>query len=97
MTNNIINTYFFDLIKVATESKNKLSGIPTPNEWKEIYTIAKKQTLVGILFSALDRLPVEQRPPKPLLMQWFVATEAIQESNSLVNADAIKMAFDVSF
>ena len=91
MTNNIINTYFFDLIKVAVERQDKLSGIPTANAWKEIYAIAKKQTLVGILFSALDRLPIEQRPPKPLLMQWFVAAEAIQESNSLVNADAVKI------
>lgn len=90
MTNNIY-TYFFDLIKVATENKNCISGIPTPNEWKEIYTLTKKQTLVGVLFGALDKLPAEQRPPKPLLMQWFAATEAIQESNSLVNADAVKM------
>ena len=91
MTNNIIQTYFFDLIKVLTENKNNLSGIPTPNEWKEIYKLAKKQTVVGILFGALDRLPVEQRPPKALLMQWFAATEAIRESNRLVNADAVKM------
>ena len=91
MTNNIIQTYFFDLIKVATENINSLSGIPTPNEWKEIYILAKKQTLVGILFGALDKLPIEQRPPKTLLMQWFAATEAIQESNRLVNADAVKM------
>ena len=48
MTNNIIQTYFFDLIKVATENINSLSGIPTPNEWKEIYILAKKQTLVHI-------------------------------------------------
>lgn len=86
-----INTYFFELIKVAIENKSKLSGIPTPNEWKEIYMLAKQQTLVGILFEALDKLPTEQRPPKALLMQWFAATEIIQENNARVNADAVKM------
>lgn len=91
MTNNIIQTYFFDLIKVAIGNKKSLSGNPTPNEWKEIYILAKKQTLIGILFGALDKLPIEQRPPKTLLMQWFAATEAIQENNSQVNADAVKM------
>ena len=73
------------------ERKDCLSGIPSAEEWKGIYKLAKQHTLVGILFGALDRLPIEQRPPKPLLMQWFAATEAIQESNSLVNADAVKM------
>ena len=91
MTNNIIHSYFFDLIKVATESISSLSGVPSPNEWKEIYTLAKKQTLVGVLFRALDRLPVGQRPPKTLLMQWFAATEIIQENNYVVNSDAIKI------
>lgn len=86
-----INTYFFELIKVAIENKSKLSGIPTPNEWKEIYMLAKQQTLVGILFEALDKLPTEQRPPKAMLMQWFATTEIIQENNARVNADAVKM------
>lgn len=89
--NTNIKTYFFDLIKVAIEKKYSLSGIPTPEEWKEIYTLAKQQTIVGILFSALEKLPKEQRPPRPLLLKWFAATEFIRETNSQVNADAVKM------
>lgn len=91
MTNNIIHTYFFDLIKVAVNCKNSLSGIPSPEEWKEIYTLAKQHTLVGILFSAVEKLPKEQRPPRPILLKWFAATEIIQEKNKQVNADAVKM------
>jgi len=86
-----IKTYFFDLIKVAIERKDRLSGIPTPEEWKEIYILAKQQTIVGILFSALEKLPKEQCPPRPLLLKWFAATEVIRESNTQVNADAVKM------
>ena len=83
--------YLFDLLKVATSQQVCLSGVPTTDEWKEIYTLAKQQTLVGVLFSAIDKLPKEQRPPKPLLMQWFAFTENIRMKNAQVNADAVKM------
>ena len=91
MTTNIIHTYFFNLIKVAVDNKEKLSGIPTPEEWKNLYLLAKQHTLVGILFSAIEKLPKEQRPPRPILLKWFAATEIIQEKNLQVNADAAKM------
>ena len=86
-----INSYFFDLIKVAVERKECLSGTPTADEWKEIYKLAKQQTLLGVLFSALQRLPKEQRPPKALILQWYATTEVIKEQNKQVNADAVKI------
>lgn len=86
-----INSYFFDLIKVAVERKECLSGTPTADEWKEIYKLTKQQTLLGVLFSALQRLPKEQRPPKALILQWYATTEVIKEQNKQVNADAVKI------
>lgn len=86
-----INCYFFDLIKVALERKVCLSGTPSAEEWKEIYKLAKQQTLVGVLFYALERLPKEQRPPKALILQWYASTEIIQEQNRQVNEDAVKI------
>ena len=91
VNSSTIDVYFFELLKVAVGKKNSLSGIPAANEWKEIYSLAKQQTLVGILFSAIDKLPKEQRPPKPLLMQWFAFTENIRMKNTQVNADAVQM------
>ena len=86
---------FFDLIKVATKNHNRLSGIPTSNEWIEIYQLAKQQTLVGILFAAIVKLPSEQRPPKTLLMQWFAYAENIRNKNIQVNADAVKICDEI--
>ena len=65
MKKNIINIYFFDLIKVVTENNACLSGIPTSEEWNEIYLLAKRHTLIGVVFGAIDKLPKEQRPPRP--------------------------------
>lgn len=94
MENNI-NKLFFDLIKVATGKRNILSITPTSEEWKGIYELAKQQTVIGILFSALDKLPKEQRPPRIILLQWFGVTETIKAKNTLVNADAVKMCKEV--
>lgn len=88
---NKTNTYFFDLIKIAVEKKDALSGTPTLDEWIGIYTLAKEHTLVGILFSAIEKLPKEQRPPRPILLKWFAATEIIQEKNTKANIDAVKL------
>lgn len=86
-----ITSYFFELIRIELKGKNKLSITPTPNEWQQIYIIAKQQTLLGIIFSAIDKLSVEQRPPRPLLLQWFAVTESIKKQNKVVNQDAVKM------
>lgn len=83
--------YFFDIIKVITRRKNKLSGIPTTNEWTELYKLAKQHTLVGVLFAAIEKLPAEQRPPRALLLQWYGHTETIQAKNAQVNEDAVKI------
>lgn len=86
-----IDILFFELIKVSIGSRNKLSKTPTPDDWKVIYMLAKQQTLVGILFAAIEKLPAAQRPPKSLLMQWFAFTENVRMKNAQVNADAVKM------
>lgn len=94
MENNT-NKLFFDLIKVVTGKQNKLSETPVTEEWNGIYALAKQQTLIGILFSAIDKLPKEQRPPRTLLLHWFGVTETIKAKNTKVNADAVKMCKEV--
>lgn len=86
-----IENFFFELIKIAVGYQHSFSKSPTANDWKEIYQLAKQQTLVGILLAAIEKLPAAQRPPKPLLMQWFAFTENIRMKNAQVNADAVKM------
>lgn len=87
----MVKKYFFELIKVAVGKLTALSGVPTPNEWQEIFLFAKQQTLVGILFGAVEQLPAEQRPPRPMLLKWFAATEQIKLQNVKVCEDAVEI------
>lgn len=52
----MIEQLFFELIRVAICTQDSLSYIPKPKEWIVLYDMAKKQSLVGVCFAALQRL-----------------------------------------
>ena len=51
-----IETLFFELIRVAIGTQDSLSHTPSQKEWKALYDMAKKQSLVGVCFAALQKL-----------------------------------------
>lgn len=75
----------FDLLQVSIGGKSRISKIPTPSEWEEIFTICKIQTLLGIAFAGISRLPIEQRPPKQLLGRWYSLAHRIIDQNKSMN------------
>lgn len=51
-----VEQLFFELIRVALGSQDTLSRAPSPKEWKQLYDMSKKQSLVGICFAGLQKL-----------------------------------------
>lgn len=80
---------FFELLQVAISNREGLSHTPTAEEWRELYTQAQQQALVGIAFRGVELLPEVQRPPKPLLMQWYMAAERIKAMNADLDRKAL--------
>ena len=62
---------FFDLLLVCTGARNSLRQQYTEEQWNGALTIAQEQTVVGVLTTALERLPKEQLPSKIFLLQWL--------------------------
>ena len=60
------------------------------DQWRELYQMAMKQTLVGVMFPAIERLPEGMRPPKELLLQWYMMKERIVKMNRLLNQRAVE-------
>lgn len=83
---------FFDLLKVATNRKERLSYAPSAEEWQGLYDSAKCQSLLGVTFSAVERLPEEQRPAKKLLLRWHAMTNRISERNKIVSQRAVQLS-----
>ena len=76
---------FFDLIRCGMGKCDCLSRVPGAVEWGELLEIAKKQTMAGIAFAGIERLPQEQRPPKDILLQWYKISLLIKKSNADLN------------
>lgn len=83
---------FYELLQVAIGNRKELSHTPIVEEWRELYLLAQRQAMVGISFRGVEQLPEHQRPPKTLLMQWYVATERIKVMNSDLDQKALDVA-----
>lgn len=84
------DSFFLDLLKCSLNNKPFLHHLKD-NEWKIVYEEAKKQTLTGIMLEGIKRLPKEQCPPKPILLQWFTNVENIKKKNTELNKIAVKV------
>ena len=63
------------------EVKGLLDGRQGSFDWDACYQFAKRQTLVGVLFDGIQRLPKELAPARPLLLRWQSDSESIRRRN----------------
>ena len=82
---------FFELIQLSLGRRDCFSLCPSEKDWDELFELAKKQALVGVLFTGVERLPEEQRPPKDILLKWFAMTEMIEKENRRMNDIAVRV------
>lgn len=80
--NGSITEIFFSLIRCGIGKGDSLPQSPTPQQWQELFEMAKKQTLAGIAFAGVEALPSEQRPPKEIILQWYTLCESIRKKNA---------------
>lgn len=82
---------FFELIQVVLGTRVCLSHTPSADEWGELYALAKKQSLVGICFAAVQRLPEDMRPPELQYLTWMGMAAKIQQRNEVVNRQCVEL------
>ena len=63
------------------EVKGLLDGRKGTFDWDACYQFAKRQTLVGVLFDGILRLPKELAPARTLLLRWLSDSESIRRRN----------------
>ena len=82
---------FFDFLRFCIGSAKEIPGSLKEVDWKELYAIAQKQALLGVLFYGIQRLPKELAPEQKLLMQWMVMAEMIRKQNIRLFLDSVKV------
>ena len=82
---------FIELLQVAVGTRVKLSRVPSESDWQQIYDTAVKQSLVGIVFSAIEILNQQDstiKPPMPLFYNWLGEVKRIELQNDRLNEAA---------
>ena len=82
---------FFDFLRFCIGSAKEIPDSLKEADWKELYAIAQKQALLGVLFYGIRRLPKELAPEQKLLMQWMVMAEQIRKQNIKLFQDSVKV------
>ena len=82
---------FFDFLRFCIGSAKEIPDSLKEADWKELYAIAQKQALLGVLFYGIQRLPKELAPEQKLLMQWMVMAEMIRKQNIRLFLDSVKV------
>lgn len=89
--NKEIIQLFFKLIRISLGESVEDFPILDSTQWQELYTLARQQAIVGVMYKSVERLPQEKCPPRDLLFKWIATTERIKGLNQHLNKTAIKV------
>ena len=77
---------FFELMQVAVGQLDCLSRGPSPEEWAELYQMAKRQAVTGICYSGVEKLfEFGLRAPQDVSIDWMSEAEEIRMNNATVS------------
>ena len=75
----------FELLQVAVGRRERLSMTPSASEWQHLYQLSEQQSLQGICYAAVKRLPKDQWPDEQNLIDWIWEAQRIAEYNKLLS------------
>ena len=88
----------FLFLRYCLEDKVDLSMVVSNMDWRQLYSFATKQTIIGICFDGIRRLSEEypeelKKNPieRDLLMTWMGVSQQIRRQNMKVNGGAAKL------
>ena len=84
---------FFEFLRFCIGSESEIPDSLKEADWKELYAIAKKQCLMGVLFDGIKKLPAEHvGVKKDLLLQWMAESQMLEKKNVRLNDAAIHVS-----
>ena len=84
---------FFDFLRFCIGAAEEIPESAKEADWNELYAIAQKQALVGILFDGIQRLPSSDVGiSRDLLLQWMAQCQMLEKANAQLNDAAVKVS-----
>lgn len=85
----MIERLFFELMQVAVGTRSALSRVLTKKEWVGVYACCLKQTLVGMGYVAIQKLPKAQWPPADVVLKFTAMATRIKSRNELLDKTCV--------
>ena len=85
-----ISDLFFQLVRYAIDERNQAPQIEA-DEWEAMFDMARKQSILGVVFRAAQFMDQNLTIPRQLKMKWFFQVNKIKNRNILVNQCAVKL------
>ena len=84
---------FFELLRVGLGTGGAATAVfrASPEEWDSLYRMAGEQSVLGIAYAGIERLPKDAQPPMELAFQWASEAETVRGHNRMVNAEASRL------
>lgn len=87
-----IENLFYQLLRMALGRQVCLPHTPNEQEWKALYELAKKQSLIGVCFAGVQKLQTQrQEPPEMTYLTWIGMAAKIQQRNEVVSRQCVEL------
>ncbi len=84
---------YFEFLQVAVGNRESLSVGISDADWHRLFEFCKKQALIGVGFTAVEKLhAMGVVCPAALRMQWMALALQIEKKNALLNEQCKKLA-----
>ena len=81
---------FFQLVRYSIDERNQAPQIEA-DEWETMFDMARKQSIIGVVFNSVQYMGLDANIPRQLKMKWFFQVNKIKNRNILVNQCAVEL------
>lgn len=87
----VLEDALYNLLRLAL-GLSQNDPLPLSKEdWLALYNLASKQSVLGLAYAGIQKLPKESQPPREVALQWARRAEIIRGYNQLLNREAAKL------
>lgn len=84
---------FLDFLKCSLDPTKEIVLDAAEMDWEGLYRISRMQSILGVVFEGVQRMvEAGDKPPRPMLLKWIAAINAIKEKNQVVNNAAVELS-----
>ena len=82
---------FYKILQVALGASQDFLFTLSEEEWEKLFVMAKRQSVLGIVYDGIVKLPKEKRPSINQTLRWSCVAESIRGMNEKMNREAARI------